>query len=158
MADSIADLEAREIEASHDFALWRAEIQKENIGNEAELARKNQYKTKLEADIPTAVAYEADRESDWLNAKAAREAKQAECVHKANYYASETTRRNEEISACDECISIFEEDLAETSAYTEARAQMGTDYEKDERRIEDFDHDRTDYEETGGYTAATGEL
>ena len=153
MADSIADLEAREIEASHDFALWRAEIQKENIGNEAELARKNQYKTKLEADLPTAQAYEANMKSDWETAKAAREAMQEECRHKAEYYASETARRNDEIAACDQCLGIFEDDLADTTEYTEERAEHGTDYEKEARRIEDYSLDRGDYQEAGGYVA-----
>ena len=153
MADSIADLEAREIEASHDFALWRAEIQKENIGNEAELARKNQYKTKLEADLPTAQAYGANMKSDWETAKAAREAMQEECRHKAEYYASETARRDDEIAACDECIRIFVDDLADTTEYTEERAEHGTEYEKEARRIEDYSLDRADYEEAGGYVA-----
>ena len=156
MADSIADLEAREIQASHDFALWRAEIQKENIANEAELARKNQYKTKLEADLPVAVDYEAARKGDWETAKAARIAMQEECRHKAEYYASETARRGEEIAACDECIDIFATDLEGTTEYTEERAEHGTDYEKEARRIEEYSLDRTDYEEAGGYVA--GEL
>ena len=153
MADSIADLEAREIQASHDFALWRAEIQKENIANEAELARKNQYKTKLEADLPVAQDYEAARKGDWETAKAARIAMQEECRHKAEYYASETARRNDEIAACDECIDIFETDLEGTTEYTEERAEHGTDYEKEARRIEDYSLDRSDYQEAGGYVA-----
>ena len=153
MADSIADLEAREIEAAHDFALWRAEIQKENIANEAELARKNQYKTKLEDDLPVAQAYEEARKGDWETAKAARIAMQEECRHKAEYYASETARRNDEIAACDECIDIFETDLEGTTEYTEERAEHGTDYEKEARRIEDYSLDRSDYQEAGGYVA-----
>ena len=153
MADSIADLEAREIQASHDFALWRAEIQKENIANEAELARKNQYKTKLEADLPVAQDYEAARKGDWETAKAARVAMQEECRHKAEYYASETARRGEEIAACDECIEIFDEDLAGTTEYTEERAEHGTEYEKEARRIEEYSLDREDFEEAGGYEA-----
>ena len=153
MEDSIADLEAREIEAAHDFALWRAEIQKENIANEAELARKNQYKTKLEADLPVAQDYEAARKGDWETAKAARVAMQEECRHKAEYYASETARRGEEIAACDECIEIFDEDLAGTTEYTEERAEHGTEYEKEARRIEEYSLDREDFEEAGGYEA-----
>merc|ERR1711862_785441 len=102
------------------------------------------------------MGYEAGRKGDYEAAKAAREAKQAECIHKANYYASENARRNSEIEAVDECLTIFADDLGSTSDYTESRAEHGTDFDAPDRRIYDYGLDRTDYQEAGGYKA--GEL
>jgi hypothetical protein len=135
------------------------DIKEENAENEKELERKQSYKNKLEEDIPKAEEYENQTRQTYNDAVAARQAKQEECAHKARYYADENVRRAEELEAIDACIRIFEEDLSEVSDYTEARAEG--DFEETatpDREIYNYDHDRTEYEETGGYTHSIGDL
>lgn len=69
------------------------------------------------------------------------------------YYANENARRDSELEAVNAVIPIFEEDLICVSDYTEARAEG--DFETNPtsaREIHDYERDRTEYEEAGGYT------
>lgn len=150
---SLDDLEEAEIKAAYDFADWQDNTESENANLKAELERKQSYEDKLIADLEQAEAYEQKTHTAYDNAVAALQAKQAECEHKKNYYEKENARRAEENETIDAALQVMYDAIPELKDYTKTRAGGVDQAETPKKRIYDFNLNRSDYEETGGYAA-----
>mmetsp|Transcript_3845 Transcript_3845/g.8119 ORF Transcript_3845/g.8119 Transcript_3845/m.8119 type:complete len:380 (-) Transcript_3845:385-1524(-) len=150
---SIADLEDKEIKTSRDYAKYRRELLEETETLRQEVVERKYAHTRLNEELKEAISVRAEAERVYNDILRTFNDKLEECEHKRRYYASETSRRDDEDATIAEAIRLFETEVPEISDYVKERAE-GDYSNKVTRRTSSYSHSRSNYEETGGYSSS----